>query len=133
MVFIFLPSVSTAIFQVQACRGFWYDDGDGARGAGSAKHYFMRPQTDVRCAPSTEDPRALQQTITLTLSLTLTLTLSLTLILALSLALILTLTLTLTLALSRCAAAEHVGPRDDLADRWRPPPRAPAMAHPQAD
>ena len=131
MVFIFLPSVSTAIFQVQACRGFWYDDGDGARGAGSAKHYFMRPQTDVRCAPSTADHRALQQTITLTLtlSLTLTLTLSLTLILALSLALILTLTLTLT----RCAAAEHVGPRDDLADRWRPPPRAPAVAHPQAD
>ena len=121
MVFIFLPSVSTAIFQVQACRGFWYDDGDGARGAGSAKHYFMRPQTDVRCAPSTSDHRALQQTITLTL------TLFLTLFLTLTLALILTLTLTL----ARCAAAEHVGPRDDLADRWRPPPRAPPMAHPQ--
>ena len=56
--------MSTAIFQVQACRGFWYDDGDGARGAGSAKHYFMRPQTDVRCTPSTAEHRALQQTIT---------------------------------------------------------------------
>ena len=102
VVFIFLPSVSTAIFQVQACCGFWYNDGDGARGAGSAKHYFMRPQTDVRCAPSTSDHRALQQTITLTLTLflTLTLTLSLALILTLSLALILTLTLALILTLT---------------------------------
>ena len=61
MGFIFLPSVSTAIFQVQACRGFWYADGDGAGGAGSAKHYFMRPQSVVRCAPTSEAHRALQQ------------------------------------------------------------------------
>ena len=49
--------------QVQACRGFWYADGDGAGGAGSAKHYFLRPQSDVRCAPSTEAHRALQRTM----------------------------------------------------------------------
>lgn len=48
---------------MQACRGFWYADGDGAGGAGSAKHYFMRPQSDVRCSPTTESHRALQQTM----------------------------------------------------------------------
>ena len=52
-----------APLQVQACRGFWYADGDGAGGAGSAKHYFMRPQSDVRCSPTTESHRALQQTM----------------------------------------------------------------------
>ena len=54
VVFCFLPSVSMAIFQINSCAGYWYDDGNGADGTGSAKHFYLRRQSNVRCSPSTE-------------------------------------------------------------------------------
>ena len=52
--FCFMPSVSTAIFQINSCAGYWYDDGSDADGAGSTKHFYLRRQSNVRCSPSTE-------------------------------------------------------------------------------
>lgn len=54
VIFCFLPNVSMAIFQVNSCAGYWYDDGNGADGIGSIKHFYLRRQGNVRCSPTTE-------------------------------------------------------------------------------
>lgn len=54
VIFCFLPNVSMAIFQINSCAGYWYDDGNGADGIGSTKHFYLRRQGNVRCSPTTE-------------------------------------------------------------------------------